>query len=455
MASHREIEDRAAAWLAQRDSGCWSPEDQSHLAHWLEESIAHRVAFLRLEDVWDETRRLKALGAGRGPGVVPPPGQWRSTPFFDSNRPPPGAGALDGSPGPAAIHEAIEPRDEVASGAAALDGEAPFDAAAAEGAEGLSMEIGQFEPTRLELREPVSIGVILPADERARQGTHTWSRRAWRSTRTQCRSWAIAASLLFALGIGSYIFFSPAADRYSTPIGGIATVPLPDGSNITLNTASRIRVHLTPKERLIDLQGGEAFFKVAKDPRRPFVVQVGDKRVVAVGTQFSVRRDGRDIRVVVTEGTVRLESVNSARSQIKGMSGVTSASAPGADGGVRLTDWSSGSVMPVSTSLPAGTIARLTEDDVLVENETVPQAEELLSWRQGYLRFHDTTLAEAIAEFNRYNAHTIAIDDPTVASIRISGTFRPTNYEAFVRLLRDGFSIRAEDNGERIILTKN
>lgn len=454
MASHKDIEDRAAAWLAKRDSGNWSADDQAQLVRWLQETTAHRVAFLRLEDVWDETRRLKALGAGRTPGIVPPPEQWRSTPFFDSNRQSAGAAENDQPQVFATPAELIDRSDGVATGEI-IPGrkEAPLHPIAAHGADYIPAGVSQVEPTLFEVEKTV----LLDASTRAGEGPQETPRARDRDSSrrsTRWRLWAIAASIFLALGIGSYIALSPAADRFSTPIGGIESVPLRDGSNITLNTASSVRVDLTPHERIIDLQRGEAFFKVAKDPTRPFVVRIGDKRVVAVGTQFSVRRDGDDIRIVVTEGTVRLESVNGALSGSKD-SGPKLTSGDGEISGVTPPEGSAAPVAPVSTSLPAGTIAHATDEDVLVEKGSVSQAEEILSWRQGYLRFHDTTLADAIAEFNRYNTRSITIDDPTVAAIRISGTFRPTNYEAFVRLLGDGYSIRAEDKGGSIILTKH
>ena len=97
---------------------------------------------------------------------------------------------------------------------------------------------------------------------------------------------------------------------YRTAIGGLQDVPLPDGSVITLSSDSRILVTLSRSERHIDLQQGEAFFKVAKDPSRPFVVSAGDRRAIAVGTRYDVRRDAADLRVIVTQGVVRLESDN-------------------------------------------------------------------------------------------------------------------------------------------------
>jgi len=98
------------------------------------------------------------------------------------------------------------------------------------------------------------------------------------------------------------VTLAPGGTRYSTPVGEIASVPMRDGSKVTLNTDSQIRVTLTDSERRVDLKYGEAFFEVSKDPKRPFVVNAGGKRVIAVGTQFSVRRDANDIQVVVTEG---------------------------------------------------------------------------------------------------------------------------------------------------------
>jgi len=358
MESHRQLEDLAAAFLAKRDSGDWADEDQAGLTRWIEASTANRVAFLRLEAVWEEARRLKALGAGVQPGTVPPPGGWQHSPFFDSR-----AAAVTSPPSRAFLEAARAAPESPAPG------------------------------------------------------------RAWRILA------AAAASIVLAVGIAAtYFMHARGGVRYSTPIGEVASVPLQDGSNMTLNTSSRVRVDLSREERRINLERGEAFFVVAKDPKRPFVVEAGTKRVVAVGTQFSVRRDRNDIRVVVTEGTVRVEALRSAALPEAELSG---------------------------TALTAGTIAHASDGDVLVQKTSLPQAEEVLSWRLGYLTFRDTNLTDAVEEFNRYNTHRIAIADPQVASIRISGTFRPTNYEAFVRLLEEGFSIHARNTEEEITLTKD
>jgi len=78
-----------------------------------------------------------------------------------------------------------------------------------------------------------------------------------------------------------------------------------------------------------------------------------------------------------------------------------------------------------------------------------------VSWRSGFLIFRDTTLGEAVAEFNRYNMHKIVIEDPTVAAMHVGGSFRSTNVDAFVRLLQEGFQIHVDQRDEQIVLTSN
>jgi transmembrane sensor len=246
--------------------------------------------------------------------------------------------------------------------------------------------------------------------------------------RTYTRWLAVAASFLVAITVGIGAYFSIdyfRGERYSTPIGGVATVPLKDGTNITLSTDSSIRVQLKDRERHIDVTQGEAFFDVAHDPSRPFIVQAGSKRITAVGTQFSVRRDRKDVRVVVTEGKVKFEDGEGP--------------APHRVEALLLT---------------AGSIARASDAGVRVQSVALPQAEEQLSWRTGYVVFHATPLADAVAEFNRYNDRKIVIDDPAIAAMQLTGQFRSTNIDSFVRLLEQTFGIRVQQTEDRIVLSE-
>jgi transmembrane sensor len=355
------IEEEASAWLIRRESGQWTHTDQARLEQWLEASTLNRVAFLRLELAWEESARLKALGAGVPGDQPPPPGCWNVTPFFDSNRTAP--------------------------------------------------------------RSPTEGTNDAPGE--ARQRT---------------RRLALAASVLLAVvaGLGTYAFWSSDTDRYRTPIGGLSSVPMSDGSKVTLNTASEIRVAVNENERRIDLRQGEAFFEVAKDPNRPFVVEAGKKRVVAVGTKFSVRRDGESVEVVVTEGKVRVEDASRPlRSRAVEASG-SPAPPPAADNPVFLTP---------------GAIAYADEAGVLVHRKSLVEAETHLSWRSGVLMFREQNLADAVAEFNRYNVRKIVIADPVVGALKVEGNFRATNVDAFVRLLESGFPVRAVVEENQIVLS--
>ena len=222
----------------------------------------------------------------------------------------------------------------------------------------------------------------------------------------------LAATLVIGVGAATTGYITTHdPNTYRSAIGGTKVVSLPDGSKVTLNTNSAIHVALTPNERRIDLDRGEAFFEVAKDPRRPFVVITASKRIVAVGTKFSVFRGDLDTRVVVTEGQVKVEEVQSG-----------------------------GKVGSV-TQLPAGSIAQAGSAGVLVRHSSVAEAETYTSWRSGYIALHDTELTDAVEEFNRYNQKQLVIGDPAIALIRIGGNLRATSVEAFVRVLDEGFAV--------------
>lgn len=199
---------------------------------------------------------------------------------------------------------------------------------------------------------------------------------------------------------------------YSTSVGGFQRLPLEDGSRIELNTDTKLDVAFGANERRIELDKGEAFFKVAKDRRRPFVVLVGDYRVTAVGTAFSVRLNSDHVDVTVTEGRVRVNRVSKESTSTKPM------------------------------LLPAGHVVTATPEAMLVKVAPPDSLEQSLSWRDGLLIFNDRPLGEVAAEFNRYNRRQLIVD-PTAANIKLGGTFRATNLDGFIRLLQQGFDVRA------------
>ena len=236
------------------------------------------------------------------------------------------------------------------------------------------------------------------------------------------RGWrwaALAASVVAVLAVGG-IIAGPnlRADRtYATEVGGRAVVPLPDGTKVELNTATLLRTSVRARSREVWLDRGEAYFEVAHDKSRPFVVHAGSKTVTVLGTKFSVRRDGDRVEVAVVEGRVRVADSR-----------------------------------PVPSATPApdltrGEIVIAQGPSTLVAEKSVDRVANTLSWRQGVIFFDQSTLGDAALEFNRYNRKQIKVDDARLAQMRIGGNFEATNVDAFLRLLQQAYGLKIEDDG--------
>jgi transmembrane sensor len=276
-------------------------------------------------------------------------------------------------------------------------------------------------------RQAWSLGVPLGRTANAHEAGIEASTTACNRARPGRWRHALAATLAVA-AIGSALWIGwqwsgREEASYASGLGQLETVALTDGSMATLSSDSRLHVRMTRAERDITLEQGEAYFDVAHDTGRPFVVTAGGRRAIAVGTRFSVRRDAQEVRVVVTEGKVRLDSP--------------------ADG--------DGRPAPVSL-LPAGSVATAGRDGVFVRSLPVADAERYLEWRSGFLTFDDTSLAGAAAEFNRFNSRKLELADAGVAALRVGGNFRWGNLDSFVKLLELGFPVRAERLPDRIVL---
>lgn len=267
-----------------------------------------------------------------------------------------------------------------------------------------------------------------PVDAQSLAAPGRAERRAgeYRARQRRARAFgAFAAAAVLALAgfVGWQRYDAVKPESYRTTVGTLKTLELADGSDATLSSDTAIDVALSRRERHIALRRGEAYFDVAKDASRPFAVEAGRQRIVAVGTRFSVRRDGDEVRVVVTEGTVRLES--------------------------QPVD---GNSQPV-TLLPAGSVASANRNGVMVRAGSIEDAEQFVDWRRGYLVFRDTPLALAAAEFNRYNVKPIVIADSAAGTQRVGGSFRWSNADVFVNLVEQALPVKATREAERIVVT--
>ena len=244
---------------------------------------------------------------------------------------------------------------------------------------------------------------------------------------------AFSASLV--IGITALFLYLGQADNtvridavYTTDVGQQQQVTLPDGSSIELNTDTQLAVDFDRDRRNIRLLRGEAYFDVAHDSKRPFVVYAGTGRVRAVGTAFSVKIKARTVDVTVTDGRVELASVKSQERR-----------------------------MPESETnlavLKAGQSAQLNGSINRVATVEKAAIARKLSWRDGILVFSGESLGYVVEEVGRYTAIDIQFSDPTLREVPIGGYFRVGETEALFDALESSFGIevvRVDDSTVRL-----
>jgi transmembrane sensor len=242
--------------------------------------------------------------------------------------------------------------------------------------------------------------------------------RAWKARAAGPRTLQVTTT---AAGIAAAVIVmlwnlmpSSSAQTYRTGHGGLSRILLADGSMVTLNADTELRVRFTSARRGIRLVRGEAHFSVTHDTHRPFEVQARDRVVVAVGTAFDVRMgSGHDVEVTVTEGRVALLKL---------------ATRPQPDD------------LALET-ISAGQEARLTTREVTVQHIDSAGISRRLAWERRELSFEGETLRQAVAEFDRYTNRRIVIDDPAIAAVEIGGSFRALDVDSFVAALERAFGI--------------
>lgn len=243
------------------------------------------------------------------------------------------------------------------------------------------------------------------------------ARRAWH------RPVGLVATILILVGAIGWSLATRSIWRvYSTGIGGFERAVLADGSTVELNTDTEIRIRLSAAARQVVLARGQANFKVSHDARRPFEVLARSTTIRAVGTQFSVTlRPQEQVEVLVTEGRVSIVSKD----------------------------------LESTPTLSAGEAAIVKPSHVTLESAAVKPADisRRLSWIEGRLTFDGETLAEAVAEFNRYNRRQITLADPAIANVRVGGSFEATDPQSFINALEQSFGVRASvSTGDAVIL---
>lgn len=234
--------------------------------------------------------------------------------------------------------------------------------------------------------------------QRARRGVATaWSGRAWKVAA------GFAVITLSTLGVWAVDGLA-GSEHMSTAASEWHTKLLSDGSRVRMGPLTELRIVMSDERRVIELLRGEALFQVAKDAQRPFIVHTARAEARALGTVFAVSQHPDQVLVTVEEGSVSVRRATGAARTDQ----------------VRLT---AGQQVGVTPAAP------LTVKTVDVDVE--------LAWATGRILLKDSTVAEAIAAFNRLNRTQIEldVDDPEIAATRIVGVFDAADPEGLVSLL--------------------
>jgi transmembrane sensor len=226
---------------------------------------------------------------------------------------------------------------------------------------------------------------------------------AWLRGRRIGLSLALAS---IAAAAGTLLAVNQMSPSYSTEPTEQRVIRLADGSRVHLNIGSRVRVQLRANERRIFLTRGEAFFDVAHDAARPFIVDAGGADVRALGTKFDVRRDDGRVQVTLVEGIVRVNRDSSPEA------------------------WT----LAPNQQL---TIARAS-----ATKRALADAAPATSWTTGRLTFHETPLAAAVAEVNRYSDRKVVLDADLSGRL-LSGVFDVGDTESFAKGVAMLFDLRA------------
>lgn len=368
----KAIEESAGAWVLRLQSGL-TPAQEKELSGWLAADSRHVAAFTELQQAWDRLDPLEAQATAGRPILT--------------------VKAAKGARGYRRPSPLVRFWRPGLAAAAAL-------------------AVGVFSWRQF---HPSQASVAIPAAPAATLSQLTAPRQYHPAQASEQNSAATALSLS-ELTI-------PCKEKI-----------LEDGSVVQLNRSAQINVHYTPETRMVELVRGEAHFKVAKNPSRPFVVKVGAVEVRAVGTAFDVRFDPSSVEVLVTEGKVRVE---------RRAASLTSVAVPDRSALVGAGQCGSISLTQVALLPKVATV-------------TAAEMEARLAWRPQLLEYDAAPLSSIVAEFNRHNLVHLVVADPALGLLKMTVSFRSDNMEGFVRLIKSNYGIQAESRGDReIILSRN
>lgn len=379
----RQSTIEAVEWWTTFRDGAPSRTDRRRFADWLSESPAHVREYLEVAALWEEMGRLKALEQ------------------VDLE----------------ALLERAQATDNV-----------------------VSLETASAAPL-----------AIAAATDAAAPGSAQSARAGGQRRRGKAKlllfagTACVVAAVVALSGWWGRTLVAPAEEGIvATAIGEQRSLALDDGSVIDLNTQTAIRLHLDAGERRVDLLKGEALFEIARQRGRRFVVKAGLTEVHVLGTKFNMhRQDDRTATVTVLEGRVLVKHADGAGFAEPTLTNVPSLppeAAPASVASVAIAK------ERASIELTEGQQAHIDMVESTIE-QTSTNPRNVVAWMDRRMIFEDASLAEVVAEFNRYNTRRLRVDDPALSRLRLNGVFQPHDPESLLQYLRRAEGVRVVERG--------
>jgi len=241
-------------------------------------------------------------------------------------------------------------------------------------------------------------------------------------TRRGMLMWGTGGAVAASVGAGVLGYGLTATTAYATTRGEMRQVPLEEGSRLTLNTLSTVRIGTYVGTRDIWLDTGEILLSLAGEHKRAYVLRVRHWRLHAASAMVFVSNlPDRPPELTVHRGAIDVIGPGSAR-------------------GVRLERDCRLVLTPA-----AGLEQR-------IETVSPEQMSRELAWINGQLSFHDESLGSAVAAFTRYSERPILLRDPALAREAVSGLYAADDPAGFAQAIGTAFDVPVRVESDRIVI---
>ncbi len=209
----------------------------------------------------------------------------------------------------------------------------------------------------------------------------------------------------------------------STPRGRQFQLTLPDGSQVWLNSASSVTYPtvFNGTERNVEITG-EAYFEIAADKKKPFIVSKGNMQVKVLGTHFNVNAydDEADIKVTLLEGSVKISNSTDSRQMQPGQQATV---IPGSD-----------------------------PESIKINNSA--DTDQVMAWKNGFFNFEGVTLTELMRQIARWYDIEVIFEPNAPRNAEFAGkATRGITLKQLVESLKE-LGINCRQEGRKLIVEK-